>query len=81
MSTVRPSHYYKCDYCTSVSPRANFKYSDNSGLNNQDYDMCSDECLEKHIAFLRNLRKNEPRKFGNGTVDEHIKEFIYTYKS
>jgi hypothetical protein len=47
--------YYKCDYCDETSDKPNFKYDDNSGVLNHTFDMCSDECREKHITFLEKV--------------------------
>jgi len=84
MSKVIPKPYYVCDYCGKKSdyPRR-FKYTDNSGLDDQCYDMCSDKCLENHIDYLRELyyRKLKYLNFDfDGTVEDHCKDFIWGYE-
>ena len=82
MSVVKPREYYKCDYCkkTSYNPK-DFKYTDNSGLNNKCYDICSDKCMENHKIFLKLLYKIKSDNLNfdfSGTVEEHIKDFVWT---
>lgn len=63
---VTPKPYYICDYCKKKSDYPNFKYTDNSGLDNKCYDMCSDECKSKHIEYLNStIPANELQKYIN----------------
>jgi len=81
MSIVRPREYYKCDYCDKTSYNSkDFKYNDVSGLDNKSYDMCSDKCMENHRKYLERLYLNKPKYLSfdfSGTVEEHIKEFVW----
>ncbi len=80
---VTPRPYYQCDYCTTRSDSKNgLKYTDNSGLNNKCYDMCSDECLQKHANFLETEVFSNPSNFNldlaNYSLDEYLKDQIIT---
>lgn len=62
--------YYVCDYCGKESPTDNFKYCDNSGLDNKCFDICSDECNEKHITYVKSvIPRNE--------YEEYEEMFLY----
>ena len=78
---VNPRPYYVCDYCMKRSDYGNFKYTDNSGLNNKCYDMCSDKCYEKHKEFLIRIYNEKPKYMMDfdlsGTVEDHIKDFMF----
>lgn len=54
--------WYVCDYCgIEVNPNRT-AYTDNSGINNQCYDMCSTECMLKHLVFLKKwMAENEQK--------------------
>jgi len=71
MSKITPREYYICDYCNKKSDFPNFDYTDNSGINNKSYDMCSDKCLKKHIEFLK-IRYFKDVE----SIEEHIEHFI-----
>jgi len=76
---IIPKPYYKCDYCSTTLYCPDFKYIDNSGLNNQTYDICSDACLEKHISFLKRTYELKLDAYNfdfSGTIEEHIAEFV-----
>lgn len=49
----RVTEWYVCDYCGKEINPARSAYTDNSGINSQCYDMCSRECMLKHLVFLR----------------------------
>lgn len=66
---VTPAPYYICNYCEKTSDRPNFKYEDNSGLDNITFDMCSDECRDKHIDYLK-------RRIPKEEFDEYIEEWL-----
>lgn len=45
--------WYVCDYCgKEVNPEM-AAYTDNSGIHNQCYDMCSKECMLKHLEVVK----------------------------
>jgi len=73
--------YYVCDYCgKKADSYKEFKYTDNSGLNDKCYDICSDECFEKHKRFLARLYSRKPKHLNfdfSGTVEDHIKEEVW----
>lgn len=74
---VIPRPYYKCDYCDSRSDYENgLKYTDNSGLNNKCYDMCSDECYAKHLSFLRNEVYAPNSRYEFATDNYPLKQYI-----
>jgi hypothetical protein len=53
MSAINPDAYYECNYCDHTwSYPSGIPYTDNSGLNGLCYDMCSMNCVKKHIDFL-----------------------------
>lgn len=61
MSKVTPREYYVCDYCGKKFDREwDIMYTNNSGLRNICYDMCSDECLKNHLRFLKIINKRNP---------------------
>jgi hypothetical protein len=75
MSKVIPEPYYFCDYCgKKFNDYHDIKYTDSSGLNNQDYDMCSDECLKKHIQYLKEIAKGD--KLSKEEFKEYLEEFL-----
>jgi hypothetical protein len=50
---------YKCDYCNVEKDSYQEMYaSDNSGLNNKNYDMCNEECYHKHYSMLQEYYKD-----------------------
>lgn len=56
----RVREWYVCDYCGKEVNPERAAYTDNSGVNNQCYDMCSRECMFKHLAFLKKwMAENE----------------------
>lgn len=75
MSKVIPEPYYICDYCgKNFSDCDDIKYTDNSGLDEQVYDICSDECLSKHVQYLKKVAKDE--KLTEEEFDEYLAEFL-----
>jgi hypothetical protein len=75
MSKVTPDPYYICDYCgKKFNDYRDIKYTDSSGLNDQDYDMCSDECLDKHIRYLKKIAKED--ELSEEEFKEYIEEFL-----
>lgn len=73
--------YYKCDYCNTTKRHySDFKYTDNSGLQYQCWDMCSDECYEKHIDYLENFIFSNSMEHNmdlkDYTLEEYIKDWI-----
>ena len=73
---ITPPEYYVCDYCGMRKDYPRFKYTDNSGINNQCYDMCSDDCFNKHIEFLK-TKCIQDKYFREGdTIEDHIKDWI-----
>lgn len=65
MSLVSSVIYYKCDYCGNKITTKKGAYTDSSGLDNKDYDMCSNECLKKHKEYLKSkgINYNKHKKF------------------
>lgn len=75
MSKVVPEPYYICDYCgKKFDDYHDIKYTDNSGLDEQVYDMCSDKCLSKHVQYLKKVAKDE--KLTEEEFHEYLEEFL-----
>ena len=81
MSKVIPPEYYICDYCGKKQDHySDFKYMDNFGLDAKTYDMCSDQCYEKHLDYLKTIfqDKNMIKKYDlqNYSIEMWIKDWI-----
>jgi hypothetical protein len=74
MSKVTPREYYVCDYCGKKSDEPDFKYTDDSGLDNKTYEMCSDICYWRHVDYLRLVKK-----LAGKDLEKHIKQIRRRY--
>lgn len=78
MSKVTPREYYVCDYCGKKFDNAHsVLYTNNSGLNNICYDMCSDECLKNHLRFLKGEVCRKKSIAGLEPIEEYFKNVFW----
>lgn len=77
----RVKHYYACDYCnTEISTTNKEKaYTDNMRYLNTTKDMCSEECLEKHLKWVKERFidiENIEERIDETTIEEYKQKYI-----
>lgn len=72
----RAREWYACDYCNAEIDGINRikAYTDNSGYMNKTFDMCCDDCLNKHLDYIQN--EIDKGNIEEKTVEEYKQKYI-----